>query len=126
MRISADTLLLLSPGDLQPSEIPSGRRGANQAGGERRVRASGSSADVRSEHAEGCPVNVRVSRLLAAVRGPRHPTNVREKRSRYRIVRLYGLGVEADRQEQQPQQVRAAEGLWDVARHRHLLATHHL
>ena len=99
MRTSADTLLLLSPGDLQPSEIPSGRRGADQAGGERRLRASGSSADVRSEHPEGCPVNVRVPRRFAAVRGPRHPAHVREKRSGYRIVRLHGLGIEAGRQE---------------------------
>ena len=99
MRISADTLLLLSPGDLQPSEIPSGRRGADQAGSKRSFRASGSSADVRSKHAKGCPVNIRVSRRFATVRGSRHPTHVCEKRSGYRIVRLHGLGVEADRQE---------------------------
>lgn len=80
---------------------------------------------MRPEHPEGRAVNVRVPRRLAAVRRSRHATHVREERPRNRAVRLHGLGVEAGRQEQQPQQVWAAEGVRDAARHRHLHAAHH-
>lgn len=124
---------LLSPGDFQPSKISSGGRRADQTGGERRVRTSGSSADLRPEYAEGRFINVRVPRGLPAVRRPRggrvksdHAEDVREERPRYRALRLHGLGVQAGRQEQQPQQVRAPQGVRDAARHRHLHATHHL
>lgn len=72
-------------------------------------------------------------RRLPAVRRPRggrsksdRAEDVREERSRYRAVRLHGLGVQTGRQEQQPQQVRAPQGIRDAARHRHLHATHHL
>lgn len=93
-------LLLFSPGDFQPSEVPSGRWRVDQTGGERRVRTSGSGPNVRPEYAKGCTVNVRMSRRLAAVRGPRRTAaDVREKRSGYRVVRLHGLGVQAGSQE---------------------------
>lgn len=88
---------------------------------------------MRPEYAEGRFINVRVPRRLSTVRRPRgghfksdRAEDVRQERPRYRAVRLHGLGVQADRQEQQPQQVRAAQGVWDAARHRHLHATHHL
>lgn len=133
VRESSHVTPLLSPGDFQPPKISSGGRRADQTGGERRVRASGSSADLRPEYAEGRFINVRVSRCLPAVRRPRggrvksdHAEDVREERPRYRAVRLHGLGVQAGRQEQQPQQVRAPQGIRDAARHRHLHATHHL
>lgn len=89
---------------------------------------------MRPEHAQGRFINVRVPRRLAAVRRSRggrvkvadHAEDVREERPRYRAVRLHGLGIQAGRQEQQPQQVRAAQGVRDAARHRHLHAAHHL
>lgn len=72
-------------------------------------------------------------RRLSAVRRPlggrvenERAEDVREERPRYRAVRLYGLGVQAGREEQQPEQVWPAEGLRDATRHRHLHATHHL
>lgn len=88
---------------------------------------------MRPEYSEGRFINVCVPRRLSAVRRPRggcvksdHAEDVRQERPRYRAVRLHGLGVQAGRQEQQPQQVRVAQGVRDAARHRHLHATHHL